>query len=107
MNPTDTGLIERDKLKKFLQEEKRQKKLLTELGYFTETEEEEESVPVSTSISEDIYKLCYSGIFVFSMLILLSCCIYHCNKYRGRSQKYIFNRDNELREIRRMQQLEL
>jgi hypothetical protein len=76
--------------------------VLIDQGYLTDDEPEEQSVPVSTSITEDIYKLCYSGLLVLLTLIMISFCVYYGSKCCcWRHQQYEFDRNRELEEIRR------
>lgn len=90
LNPTDPTLIERDKYNKFIQEQIRTKQLLAEKGYETagnDYEEENQKVPVSTSISKDILKLCLSGLIALTVIVYMIICAFCIVKKMQKSNR--------------------
>lgn len=106
LNPTDPTLIERDKYKKFVEEQIRTKQLLAQKGYEVDEEEVEQQRPVSTSISQDMKQLILGGLLALLFVCVVIFCVIYCFKWWSKpSKKNMIDREAELAEIRRNQQL--
>ena len=101
LNPTDPTLIERDKYKKFVEEQIQSKEKLAEQGWDVSDDEADRSVPLSTSISKDLWRLCLSGLLVLGFITFLILSIWLIMKYCFRPKKLnLIDREAELAQIR-------
>ena len=59
--------------------------------------QDQKAMPASTSISEDLVKLCVSGLFVLLVILTVTICIYYYNKYISqRVPRQLLDRQAEL-----------